>query len=183
VAQFINKVKVPNEGSVRHIIGFGQGDPGYDVLETNSKENGRSVSYYYIKNGVKCCVSISEDRDRYYVEHITYNDLDSFITRTKKSCSLQSVSRDFLTETVKVYRAYRLLFDKYKSFRDDVLDAVNSLECVYLGSMSKDMERLQNLLERSGFHMKSIDYDMIKTKEGICISLDGLCFNEDEIIP
>lgn len=183
MAQYINKIKVPNEGTVRHIVGFGHGDPGYDVLDTSSKEKGRSVSYYYIKNRVKYSVTISENQGSYFIEYNAYNDPDSFITCKKKSCSLKNVSRDFLMETVKAYRAYRLLFDQYKSFRDDILDAVNSLECVYLGGMAKDRERLQSLLERSGFHIESVDYDMIKTKEGICLSLDGLCFNQNEIIP
>lgn len=183
MAQYINKIKVPNEGIVRHIIGFGQGDPGYDVLGTTSKNNESGVSYYYIKNGKKQSVSITKHQGRYYVEYDAYNDLDSFISYQKKSCTLKNVSRDYLMETVKAYRAYRILFNEYKSFRDDILDAVGNLECVYLGSMSKNREHLQDLLERSGFHIESFDFDMIKTKEGICLSLDGLCFNQDEIIP
>lgn len=183
MAQYINKVKVPNEGFIRHIIGFGQGDPGYDVLETTSKDKEPCISYYYVKNGTKYSVSITKHLGRYYVDINAYSDLESFISRQKKSCTLKNVSRDYLIETVKAYRAYRILFNEYKSFRDDIFDAANSLECVYLGSMSRSRERLKDLLERSGFHVESVDFDMIKTREGICLSLEGLCFNQDEIIP
>lgn len=182
MAQFINKIKVSSEGSVRHIVGFGQGDPGYDVLETVSKDNVHSVVYYYIKNGIKHGVSVVKYQGKYFVEYETYNDLDSMVSQ-KKSCSLKNVSRDYLTETVMAYRAYRMLFNEYTSFRDDIMDALNSLECVYLGAMAKDAEQLKNLLERSGFHVESVNFGMMKTKEGICLSFDGLCFNEDEIIP
>ena len=180
--QFINKIKVPSEGSIRHIVGFGQGDPGYDVLETTSKTNVPSVVYYYIKNGIKHSVSVAKYQERYSVEYETYSDLNSQISQ-KKSCPLKSVSRDYLMETVMAYRAYRMLFNEYTSFRDDIKDALNNLECVYLGAMPKDIEQLKNLLERSGFHVESVDFGMIKTKEKICLSFDGLCFNEDEIIP
>ncbi len=183
MAQYLNKIKVPSEGMARHIIGFGQGDPGYDVLETTTKDRERCVSYYYIKSGAKHSVSITKRLGKYYVEHDTYSAQDSFITSQKKSCTLKNVSRDFLMETVKAYRAYRILYNEYKSFRDDILDALNGLECVYLGNMSKSRERLKDLLERSGFHVESVDFDMIKTREGVCMSLEGLCFNQDEIIP
>jgi hypothetical protein len=87
-------------------------------------------------------------------------------------------------ETVMAYRAYRMLYNEYHGFRDDMVDALNNgLECVYLGRMGKDKDHLINLLERSGFHIESIDFDLIKTKEGICLSSDGQCFNKDEIIP
>jgi hypothetical protein len=176
--QFANKVKVPDGGIVRHIVGFGQGDPGYDVVQIGS-----SVGYYYVKNRTKFSVTVTEQLGRYYVEYNQYNDLDSFLSCQKKSSSLKNVSRDFLMETVRAYRAYRIIFGKYKSFRDDILEAANSLECVYLGNMAKDRERLKDLLEKSGFHVTSVDFDMIKTKEGICLSTDGLCFNQNEIIP
>lgn len=182
MAQFINKIKVPSVGSIRHIVGFGQGDTGYDVLETTSKDNAPSVVYYYIKNGIKYSVSVTKLQKKYFVEYETYNDLDSLISQ-KKSCSLKSVSRDYLMETVMAYRAYRMLFNEYTSFRSDIMDALDNLECVYLGGMAKDIEQLKNLLERSGFHVESVNFGMIKTKEGICLSFDGLCFNEDEIIP
>lgn len=182
MAQFINKVKIPNEGSVRHIVGFGQGDPGYDVLETTTKDNVPSVAYYYIKNGVKHSVSVTKYQGRYFVEYATYNDLNSFISQ-KKSCTLKNVSRDFLTEAVMAYRAYRMIFNEYTSFRDDIMDALDNLECVYLGQMAKDSEQLNKLLERSGFHVESVNFGMIKTKEGICLSFDGLCFRADELIP
>lgn len=181
--QYIRQIQVPSEGIVRHIVGFGQSDPGYDVLETTSKDQGPCISYFYIKDGAKHSVSITKYLGKYYVEYNIYSSVDTLISFQKKSCSLKSVSRDFLMETVKAYRAYRMLFNEYKSFRDDVLDAVNNLECVYLGSMSSSRERLEDLLKRSGFHIESVDFDMIKTKEGVCISLDGLCFNQDEIIP
>lgn len=136
MAQYINKIKV-NEGMVRHIVGFGQGDPGYDLLETTSKDHEHCVSYYYIKSGVKHSVSVTKHLGRYYVECNTYSDLDSLISCQKKSCSLKNVSRDYLMETVKAYRGYRILFNEYSSFRDDIYDAAKSLECVYLGNMSK----------------------------------------------
>lgn len=182
MAQYINKMKV-NEGFIRHIVGFGQGDPGYDVLETATKDREPCVSYYYIKSGTKHSVSVTKHLGRYYVETNAYNDLESLISCQKKGCSLKNVSRDYLMETVKAYRGYRILFNEYKSFRDDIYDAANGLECVYLGNMSKSRERLRDLLERSGFHVESVDFDMIKTREGICLSLDGLCFNQNEIIP
>lgn len=182
MAQFINKIKVPSEGSIRHIVGFGQGDTGYDVLETTSKDNVPCVVYYYIKNGIKHSVSVTKYQERYFVEYETFTDLNSLISQ-KKGCLLKSVSREYLMETVMAYRAYRMLFNEYTSFRDDIKDALNNLECVYLGAMPKDIEQLKNLLERSGFHVKSVDFGMIKTAEGICLSFDGLCFNEDEIIP
>jgi len=182
MAQFINKIKVPNEGSIRHIVGFGQGDPGYDVLETTSKDNVPSVVYYYIKNGVKYSVAVTKYQKRHSVECETFTDLNSQVSQ-KKSYSLTSVSRDFLKETVMTYRAYRMLFNEYLGFRDDIMDALNGIQCVYLGGMAKDSEQLISLLERSGFHVDSVNFGMIKTKEGICLSFDGLCFNEDEIIP
>ncbi len=182
MAQFINKIKIPSEGSIRHIIGFGQGDTGYDVLEMTSKDNVPSVVYYYIKNGIKHSVSVTKFQKKYFVEYEIYNDLNSLISQ-KKSCSLKNVSRNYLTETVMAYRAYRMLFNEYISFRDDIMDALNGLECVYLGGLAKDIEQLKNVLERSGFHIESVNFGMIKTKEGICLSLDGLCFNEDEITP
>lgn len=182
MAQFMNNIKIPNEGSVRHIVGFGRGDAGYDVLETTSKDNVPSVVYYYIKNGIKHSVSVSKFQKKYFVEYETYNDLNSLIGQ-KKSCSLKNVSRDYLMEAVMAYRAYRMLFNEYTSFRDDIMDALNSLECVYLGVLAKDSEQLKNVLERSGFHVESVNFGMIKTKEGVCLSFDGLCFNEDEIIP
>ena len=175
---FAIKVNVPDGGIVRHVVGFGQGDPGYDVVQIGS-----SVGYYYVKNRTKYSVTITEQLGRYYVEYNKYNDLDSFLSCQKKSGSLKNVSRDYLMETVRAYRAYRIIFGKYKSFRDDILEAANNLECVYLGNMAKDRERLKELLEKSGFHVTSVDFDMIKTKEGICLSTDGLCFNQNEIIP
>jgi hypothetical protein len=181
--QFINKIMVPSLGSIRHIVGFGQGDPGYDVLETTSKDNVPSVVYYYIKSGIKHSVSVTKYQKKYFVEYETYNGPDSLVSYQKKSCTLNSVSRDFLTETVMAYRAYRTLLNEYTSFRDDIMDALNGLECVYLGAMAKDTEHLKDILERSGFHVESVNFGMIKTTEGICLSFDGLCFNEDQIIP
>lgn len=183
MAQYINKLRVPSSGSVRHIVGFGLGDPGYDVLETVTKDNVPCVVYYYVKNRQKQSVSVAKFQDRYFVEHEVYAGLDSFISREKHGCSLKSVTRDYLMETVKAYRGYRMLFNEYKGFRDDILDALNGLECVYLGKMGNDKDRLVQLLERSGFHVESFQFNMIKTKEGVCLSLDGLCFNQDEIIP
>jgi hypothetical protein len=49
--------------------------------------------------------------------------------------------------------------------------------------MAKGKDRLTGLLNRSGFHVESFDFNTISTKEGICLSLDGLCFKKDEIIP
>jgi hypothetical protein len=181
--QFINKIIVPSQGSIRHIIGFGQGDAGYDVIETISKDNVPVVVYYYIKNGIKHSVSVTKYQKRYFVDYETYIDLNSLVSYQKKSCSLNSVSRDYLMETVMAYRAYRMLFNEYTNFRDDIMDALNTLECVYLGGMAKDSEHLISILERSGFHVESVNFGMIKTKEGICLSFDGLCFNQDEIIP
>jgi hypothetical protein len=183
MAQFMNKIKVPSEGSVRHIVGFGVGDSGYDVLETTTKDKIPCVAYYYIKSGKKHSVSVTKFQGKYFVEYETYNDLDSLISTNKKGCSLNNVTREFLAEAVMAYRAYRMLFNEYTSFRDDIKDALNNLQCVYLGGMAKDSERLKSLLERSGFHVESVNFDMIKTQEGICISFDGLCFNADEIIP
>jgi hypothetical protein len=179
----MNKMKLPNSGSVRHIVGFGQGDPGYDVLETTTQDNIPCAAYYYVKNGIKHSVSVAKFQGRYSVEYETYDSPDSLISRQKKGCSLSSVTNDFLKETVMAYRAYRMLFNEYTSFRDDIKDALNNLQCVYLGAMGKDPERLKDILERSGFHVDSINFNMVKTKEKICISFDGLCFNEDEIIP
>lgn len=183
MSQFINKMRVPSEGSIHHIVGFGQGDKGYDVLETTTKDRVPCVVYYYIKNGMKNSVSVSKYQGRYFVEHEVYSSSDSLISSQKHGCSLKSVTRDYLTETVKAYRAYRMLFNESKGFRDDILDAMNGLECVYLGGMAKDKDQLIQLLERVGFHVESFNFNTIKTKEGICISLDGLCFNQDEIIP
>lgn len=183
MAQSINKIKVPSEGTIRHIVGFGQGDPGYDVLETKSKDNVPCVTYYYLKNGMKFSVSVTKYQGKYFVESNSFSDINSLISCQKRGCTLKNVSRDYLMETVKAYRAYRMLFNEYNGFRDDILDALNGLECVYLGGMAKDREYLTSLLERVGFHVESFDFDMIKTKEGICLSLDGLCFNKDEIIP
>ena len=183
MAQYVNKIKVPDGGMVRHIIGFGQGDPGYDVLETTSQDGEPCISYYYVKSGAKRSVSVIKHLGRYYVESNTYSNPDSFISSEKKGSTLKNVSRDHLMEAVKAYRAYRIVFNEYKSFRDDILDAADSLECVYLGNMARSRERLKDLLERSGFHVESVDFDMIKTKEGICLSFEGLCFHQDEIIP
>ena len=183
MAQFIKKIKVPSEGSIRHIVGFGQGDTGYDVLEMTSKDNVPSIIYYFIKNGIKRSVSVTKFQKKYFVEYATYHDLESLLSYQKKNCSLNSVPREYLMETVMAYRAYRMLFNEYISFRDDIMDALNNLECVYLGEMAKDGERLKDLLERSGFHVESVNFGTIKTREGICLSNDGLCFNEDEIIP
>ena len=183
MAQYINKLKVPSDGIVRHIIGFGVGDPGYDVLETFSKNNESSVSYYYMKNRMKCSVSVSELRGRYYVDHCVYSSPESFLCVQKSSCPLKNATRDYLMEAVMAYRAFRILSNKYISFRDDILDAVNSLECVYLGRLSRDRERLMDLLERSGFHIESVNFNVINTRENICLSFDGLCFHRDEIIP
>ena len=182
MAQFINKIKVPSDGSIRHIIGFGPGDAGYDVLETTSNDHVVSVAYFYIKTGIKHSVSVSKYQNKYFVVYETYNDVDSLISQ-RQSCPLKSVSREYLMETVMAYRAYRMLFNEYTSFRDDIKDALTNLECVYLGGMPKDIDQLKSLLERSGFHVESVNFGMIKTKEGICLSFDGLCFNEDEIIP
>lgn len=183
MAQYISKMKVPSEGSIRHIVGFGQGDPGYDVLETITKDKVPCVVYYYIKSGTKNSVAVSKYQGRYFVDHEVFSDLNSLISTQKHGCSLKSVTRDYLAETVKAYRAYRMLYNEYNGFRDDIYDALKNLECVYLGGMAKDREKLVNLMERSGFHVEKIDFDMIKTKEGICLSMDGLCFNQDEIIP
>lgn len=179
----MNHVKVPSEGSIRHIVGFGLGDTGYDVLETFSLDNLPNIAYYYIKRGVKQSVSITKFQSRYFVEYDSYSDTDSLIRHQKKSCTLKGVTRDFLMETVKAYRAYRMLFNEYNGFRDDILDALKGLECVYLGGMARDKDRLMNLMERSGFHVESFNFDTITTKEGICLSLNGLCFHADEIIP
>lgn len=184
MAQFMNKLKVPGEGTIHHVAGFGQGDPGYDVLVTKSKDNVPCVVYYYLKNGVKHSVSVTKYKGTYYVEYNSYSDVNSLISSQNRGCSLKNVSREYLAETVMAYRAYRMLYNEYHGFRDDILDALNSgIECVYLGRMGKDKDHLINLLERSGFHIESIDFDLIKTKEGICLSSDGQCFNKDEIIP
>lgn len=176
-------IKLPNNGIVRHIVGFGMGDPGYDVFETTTNDNLPCVSYFYMKNGVKHSVSITKFQGKYYVEYGTYNSPDSVIPRQKKGCTLRGVSNEFLKETVMAYRGYRMLFNEYTSFRDDIEDALNHLQCVYLGAMGKDIERLTDMLERSGFHIDSINFNTVKTKEGICITFDGLCFHESEIIP
>lgn len=184
MAQYINKIRVPSDGSIRHIVGFGQGDNGYDVFETAAKDNVPNVVYYYAKSGTKQSVSVSKYQGRYFVEHEAYHDLDSLISSEKHGCSLKSVTRDYLMETVKAYRGYRMLFNEYTGFRDDIRDALKTgLECVYLGGMAKDKDQLISLLGRSGFHVESFDFNTVKTKEGICLSLDGLCFNQDEIIP
>lgn len=183
MSQYISKMKVPSDGTIRHIVGFGMGDPGYDVLEINTKDNVPGVTYYYLKKGIKQSVTVTKFRGNYFVEYESYTDLNSLTSCQKQGCSLKNVTRDCLMETVKAYRAYRMLFNEYKGFRDDILDALNSLECVYLGGMAKDKDRLISMLERVGFHVESIDFNMIKTKEGICLSFDGLCFNKDEIIP
>ncbi len=101
----------------------------------------------------------------------------------KRSCTLKTVSNDFLMETVMAYRAYRMLFNEYMNFRSDIMDALNHLECVYLGVLGRDPERLQDLMERSGFHIESMNFGMIKTREKICLSFDGMCFREDQIVP
>ena len=181
--QYVNKIKIQGEGSVRHIIGFGAGDSGYDVLQT--EQNGApNVSYYYMRRGNKNCVTVSKLQGRYFVEHRVYSGPDSNMTIEKKGGTLRSVSREFLQEAVKAYRAYRMLFNEYPGFRADILDAMKQgIECVYLGNMSKDRDRLSDLLTRSGFHIESFNFDAFTTKEGICISMDGMCYRQDEIIP
>ncbi|QEY34456.1 hypothetical protein FL966_04965 [Caproiciproducens galactitolivorans] len=184
MAQYINRLKVPDNGTIRHIVGFGQGDPGYDVLETKSRDNVPCVVFYYLKDGKKCSVSVTKYQGKYYVEYNSYNDVNSLISNQNRESTLRNVSREYLMETVMAYRAYRMLYNEYHGFRDDIADALDSgLECVYLGRLGKDREHLINLLERSGFHIESIDFDLIKTKEGICLASDGQCFNKDEIIP
>ena len=117
------------------------------------------------------------------MDYETYIDIGSLVSYQKKSYSFNSVSREFLMETVMAYRAYRMIYNEYTNFRDDIMDALNGLECVYLGGMGKDSEHLVSIMERSGFHIESVNFGTIKTTEGICLSFDGLCFNADEIIP
>lgn len=181
--QYVNKVKIQGGGSVRHIVGFGAGDPGYDVLQT--EQNGvPSISYYYLQGRGKQCVTVSKLQGRYFVEHCVYSRPDSQMATEKKGGTLRNVSREYLQEAVKAYRGYRMLFNEYPGFRDDILDAMKQgIECVYLGNMAKDKDRLSDLLTRSGFHIESFNFDAFTTKEGICISMDGVCFRQDEIIP
>lgn len=60
MSQYIGHIKVPSSGNIRHIVGFGEGDPGYDVLETASSGNTPCAIYYYIKGGKKNSVSVTE---------------------------------------------------------------------------------------------------------------------------
>lgn len=77
-----------------------------------------------------------------------------------------------------------MLHNEYTGFRNDILDSIKQgIECIYLGNMAKDKDHLTGLLNRSGFHVESFNFNTINTKEGICLSLDGLCFKQDEIIP
>lgn len=184
MAQYIDKMLVPNGGSVRHIVGFGMGDPGYDVLETRSKDNVPCVIYFYRRGRDKRSVSVTKFQGRYFLESCLYSDTDSLLCTQKKSCTLRNVTRDFLQEAVKAYRAYRMLYNEYTGFRDDIHDAMKQgIECIYLGKLGKDKDRLMDLLTRAGFHVESFNFDTISTKEGICLSMDGLCFRQDEIIP
>jgi hypothetical protein len=184
MAQYIDKMLVPNGGSVRHIVGFGMGDPGYDVLETRSKDNVPCVIYFYRKGRDKCSVSVTKFQGRYFLEFCVYSDMNSLLCTQKKSCTLRNVTRDFLQEAVKAYRAYRMLYNEYTGFRDDIRDAMKQgIECIYLGKLGKDKDRLIDLLTRAGFHVESFNFDTISTKEGVCLSMDGLCFRQDEVIP
>ncbi len=184
MSQYIGHIKVPSSGSIRHIVGFGEGDPGYDVLETVSSGNTPCVIYYYIKSRKKGSVSITEFQKKYFVEHCIYRDQDSVIPEQKNGGTLRNVTNEYLQEAVKAYRAYRMLHNEYTGFRNDILDSIKQgIECIYLGNMAKGKDRLTGLLNRSGFHVESFDFNTISTKEGICLSLDGLCFKKDEIIP
>lgn len=184
MAQYINKMLVPAGGTIKHIVGFGSGDPGYDVLDTRSKDGVPCVVYYYRHGRDKCSVSVTKFQGRYFLEYCVYNGMDSLLATQKKSCTLRNVTRDFLQEAVKAYRAYRMLYNEYTGFRDDIRDAMKQgIECIYLGKLGSEKDRLMDLMTRAGFHVESFNFDTITTKEGVCLSLDGLCFRKDEIIP
>ena len=177
--QFINGLRVPSTGTIRHIAGFGRGDHGYDVLVTKLRSSVTPcVISYFVEDSRKRSVTIAKLHGGYLVEYGSYADLnfeDSFLN---ESCSLRNVPGKYLLETVKAYRAYRVVFNEYKGVRDEIIDATKGLEFIYLGNMARDRESLVKLLEKSGFHIEKVDFNMIKTSEGICISLDGGCFKE-----
>ncbi|WBY64006.1 MAG: MEDS domain-containing protein [Thermocaproicibacter melissae] len=184
MAQYIDKMLVPSVGIIRHIVGFGMGDPGYNVLDTQSKDYVPCVVYYFRRGMEKRSVSVTKYQGKYFLEYCTYSSLDAVLTTQKKSYTLRTVTRDFLFEAVKAYRAYRLLYNEYPGFREDIYDALRQgIGCVYLGSLGKDRTRLIDLMTRSGFHVTSYNFDTVTTKEGICVTLDGLCFRPDEVIP
>lgn len=179
MAQYINGLRVPSDGIVRHVAGFGQGDNGYDVLVT--KRNNSSVPCvisYFLEDGKKKSVSVSKLFGGYSIEYGTYSDSSMLESCLTQSCSLSRVPRKYLTETVKAYRAYRIIFNEYKGVRDEIIDATKGIECIYIGNIMHDKENFMKLLERLGFHVESVDFNMIKTKEGICIMSDGICYKE-----
>jgi hypothetical protein len=184
MAQYIDKMLVPSVGMIRHVVGFGMGDPGYDVLDTYSKDNVPCVIYYFRHGTEKRSISVTKYQGRYFLEYCTYSNPDAVLATQKKSFTLRTVTRDILMEAVKAYRAYRLLYNEYPGFRDDIYDALKQgIECVYLGNLGKDKDRLIDLMTRSGFHVTSYNFHTVTTREGICVSSDGLCFRQDEVIP
>ncbi|HEX3037405.1 MAG TPA: hypothetical protein VHO94_00240 [Oscillospiraceae bacterium] len=181
MAQFINRIRVPGDGTIRHIAGFGHGDNGYDVLVTRLKNKAiPCVIYYYLEGEKKKSVTVAKWNGGYFIEYGNYLDVNSLDSYLNESCSLKMVSRKNLFVTVKAYRAYRMVFNEYGGVRDEIIDATKGLECIYLGNMARDRESLVKLLERIGFHPVTVDFNMITTKEGICIALDGICFKEKQ---
>lgn len=179
MAQFINGLRVPSDGTIRHIAGFGHGDNGYDVLVTTLRnESTPCTVYYFTEGGRKCSITVARRHAGYLIEMEHYSDSNSLDSFFNQPFSIKRVPRRYLTPTVKAYRAYRMVFNEYRGIRDEIIDATQGLECVYLGKMAQDKESLVKLLERLGFHPDTVDFNMIRTKEGICIGTDGICFKE-----
>ncbi|HHV32982.1 hypothetical protein [Caproiciproducens sp. LBM24188] len=178
--QFINGLKVSSNGTIRHVAGFGSGDGGYDVLLTTMRSQGSlpCVTYYFRDGMTKRSVSVAKSRGSYLIEMGTFADMDAPESFFNDSVSMRRVPRKYLKETAMAYRAYRILFNEFKGIREEILDAANGLEYLYLGTLSRDKDGLLKMLERAGFHPDKVDVNMIHTKEGICISPDGTCFKE-----
>lgn len=180
MGQYINKLKVPCEGLIRHIPGLGHGDYGYNVLVTTQSNNLPRVSFYFTENRKKLSITVTKFQGIYSFELGYYSSSDSLYSYFTENYPLRRVPRKYVQEAVKVYRAYRMLCNDYISLRDEIIDASKGIQCIYLGKLAYDMEGLETMLKRIGFHPEVVNYNMIKTKEGICISTDGICIREGE---
>lgn len=180
MAQYINKIKVPSDGIIRHIPGLGHGDYGYNVLVTIQSNNLPRISYFFLENKKKLSITASKFQGIYSFELGFYSSPDALYSFFTENYPLRRVPRKYVGEAVKVYRAHRMLCNDYISLRDEIIDASKGIQCIYLGKLASDMEGLEAMLKRIGFHPEIVNYNMIKTQEGICISTDGICVRDGE---